>query len=84
MLGDLYADAGLHREAIGQYKAALALPEIESDVEGQALTLTALGQSLQALGDSTAAAPRFSQAVEAFRKLGDSVTVEQLRDGRKQ
>lgn len=81
MLGDLHAAAGLQREAVNYYEKALALPQIKSDTEGQALTLTALGRSYTALGDGEQARARFARAVKAFRKLGDKVTIEQLMDG---
>lgn len=82
MLGDLYATAGLHREAVNNYEKALALPQIKTDTEGQALTLAALGRSYATLGNGEQARERFASAVEAFRKLGDNVTIEQLKDGR--
>jgi hypothetical protein len=83
MLGDLYAATGLHREAVKEYEEALALPQIRSDTEGQALTLTALGRSQAALGNGERARTSFANAVEAFRKLGDAVTIEQLTEGNK-
>jgi hypothetical protein len=82
MLGDLYAASGLHREAVNEYEKALALPQTKSDTEGQALALTALGRSYSALGNGERARARFASAVQAFRKLGDRVTIEQLKDGR--
>ena len=81
LLGDLYAASGLHREAVKQYEEALALPQIGSDVEGQALTLAALGRAYSALGDREQATARFARAVEAYKRLGEEVTAEQLRDG---
>ncbi len=82
LLADLYAASGLHREAVRQYKRALALDHIGSDIEGQALTLSALGRSYAALGENKIAASCFARAVEAYKNLGDEVTVEHLRDGR--
>lgn len=80
LLGDIYATSGLHREAIRQYEEALA--QIGNDIEGQALTLAALGRSYAAIGDRDQANARFTRAVEAYQKLGEKVTVEQLRDGK--
>jgi hypothetical protein len=80
LLGDLYAASGLHREAVKEFEEALALPQIRSDIEGQALTLTALGRSHAALGNGERARASFASAVEAFRKLGDILTIEQLKD----
>jgi tetratricopeptide (TPR) repeat protein len=83
MLGEIYASQGLFSEALKQYEDALALPQISSDTEGQALTLHAAGLSLERLGKHEAADSRFRSAVEAYRKLGDKVMVEQLRTGAK-
>jgi hypothetical protein len=82
MLGDLYATSGLHREAVKEYESALALPQIKSDIEGQALTFAALGRSYMELENSKQSGLHFNRAVEAFRKLGDTVTVEQLINGK--
>jgi hypothetical protein len=82
LLGDLYAASGLHREAVRQYEEALTLPRLAGDIEGQALTLAALGRSYAVLGDREQANARFTRAVEAYKKLGEKVTVEQLRDGK--
>ncbi|HKU75803.1 MAG TPA: tetratricopeptide repeat protein [Pyrinomonadaceae bacterium] len=81
LLGELYAILGLHREAVKQYEIAVNLPQIESDIEGQALTFSALGRSYTELGEHQQAAASFAHSVKAYQKLGDKVTVEQLRDG---
>lgn len=78
MLGDLYAGAGLHREAVTHYEGALALPQAAGDLEGQALTLVALGRSYAALQKPAEAGARFAKAVEAFARLNVTVTAEQL------
>lgn len=82
LLGNLYAASGLHREAVRQYEEALALPQIASDIEGQALTLAALGRSYSALGERALETDYLTRAVEAYQKLGEKVTIEQLRDGK--
>ncbi|MFY9621586.1 MAG: tetratricopeptide repeat protein [Pyrinomonadaceae bacterium] len=79
LLGDLYAASGLHPEAVRQYEEAMKLPQIETDLEGQALTLAALGRSYSALDDAEQANSRFTRAVDLYRKLGEKVTIEQLR-----
>jgi Flp pilus assembly protein TadD len=81
LLGDIYAASGLHPEAVTQYEEALTLPQIGTDLEGQALTLAALGRSYDELGNTEQANSRFASAVEIYRKLGEKVTVEQLRVG---
>jgi hypothetical protein len=78
LLGDLYANAGLHREAAGQYETALKLPQAISDLEGQALTLTALGSSFEMLKRPNDAKASWTKAVEIFGKLGEQVTIEEL------
>lgn len=80
LLGDLYANAGLHREAATHYESALKLPQAVSDLEGQALTLTSLGRSYDMLKKSDQAQASFTKAVEIFGKLGEQVTVEKLSD----
>lgn len=82
LLGDLYAASGLQREAVRQYEEVLSLPQFAGDIEGQALTLAALGRSYAALADREQATARFTRAIEAYKKLGEEVTVEQLRDGK--
>jgi hypothetical protein len=78
LLGDLYANAGLHREAASQYEAALKLPQAITDLEGQALTLSALGGSLEMLKRPNDAKASWMKAVEIFAKLGEQVTIEEL------
>jgi hypothetical protein len=79
LLGDLYAASGLHPEAVRQYELALTLPQIRTDLEGQALTLGALGRSYAALGNREQANVSFARALDAYQKLGERLTIEQLR-----
>lgn len=81
MLGDLYAAASLHREAIAQYESALALPQAENDLEARALAFTALGRSYLSLGDSREADSVFRSAREVYRKLGVKKSMRQLKEG---
>lgn len=81
MLGDLYAAASLHREAIAQYKSTLALPRGENDFEARALALTALGRSYLSLGEFREADSTFQAAMRAYRKLGVKKGMRQLKEG---
>jgi hypothetical protein len=85
MLGDLYTEMGLTFMAVRRYEAALALlgsMEFKSDLEGRALTLAALGRAYEAMEDIQKSKLRLNEAVVVFKQLGDTVTVEQLRNGR--
>ena len=81
LLGDLYAAVGLHREAVTQYEGVLVLSQTAEDPEAQALAFASAGSSYLALGAFADANSVFTKAVDAYRKLGITVDVKQLKKG---
>jgi hypothetical protein len=81
-LGDLYASVGLNREAEKTYLEALGLPQVASDTEGQALTLHALALTYERLGNVDQARARYAEAISAYEKLHDDITVTELKTQR--
>jgi tetratricopeptide (TPR) repeat protein len=78
-LGDVYASVGLNREAEKQYLEVLGLPQMANDAEAQALTLHSLALTYEKLGILDLARTRYDQAITAYAKLGDDITVAALK-----
>lgn len=78
LLGDLFMDIGLPRQAEGRYLNALDLSATENDEEGQMLVHKALGYIYQQiLGNNETASQQLGKALELARKLGDDSTASQ-------
>jgi tetratricopeptide (TPR) repeat protein len=78
LLGDLFMDIGLPRQAEGRYLSALDLSAVENDEEGQMLVHKALAYIYQQiLGNNETASQQLSKALELARKLGDDSTASQ-------
>jgi len=78
LLGDLFMDIRLPRQAEGRYLNALGLCAAENDQEGQMLIHKALAYIYwQILGNKETASQQLSQALEFARKLGDDLTASQ-------
>ena len=79
LLGDLYLDTGLSRHAEEAYLEALSAAEAAGDLEGQALSLAALGSVYLRLGNREQAAARFDAAARLYEALGDDDRAIELR-----
>ncbi|HXU38169.1 MAG TPA: tetratricopeptide repeat protein [Blastocatellia bacterium] len=79
LLGDLYAEIGLNREAEKKYLDALSLNP-ESDLDGLALTQRALAQVYENLGILKQAVEKLIEAIATYQRLGDTATVNVLLD----
>lgn len=82
LLGDLYGQTGLNREAERAYLKALSLPQMADDPEDKALTLSALAETYEALGARTNAKARWEEAIKVYEALGDKEMVAELKQRR--
>lgn len=80
-LGDLYLAVGLNREAEWRYLKGLSLLP-ENELEDRALGLSGLVLAYQNLADFDQAIARLAEAIDAYKKLGDSVMVYKLTQQR--
>lgn len=78
-LGDSYASVGLNREAEKLYLEALSLPEMAKDTEARALTLRSLALTYEGLLDWDQARARYEEAISAYEKLRDHITLKELK-----
>jgi hypothetical protein len=80
LLGDLYMDVGLARQAEAEYLNSLVLSKAENDDEGQMLLHKALAYIYeQIVGNKEAAALQFNATLDLAKKLGDDLTATQAR-----
>jgi hypothetical protein len=78
LLGDLYMDIGLARQAEAHYLNSLDLSRAENDEEGQMVVHQALAYIyLQILGNKETASHQLSATLELAKKLGDDLTASQ-------
>lgn len=82
LLGDLYSQAGLNREAERTYLKALSLPQITGDPESRALILSALAGTYEALGARKSAKAKWDEAIKVYEVLGDKEMVDDLKQRR--
>jgi tetratricopeptide (TPR) repeat protein len=77
MLGDLYATIGLNREAEERYLESLSLTSAD-DLEGLGATQQNLAQVYVNLGIYDRAIARLSEAIKAYRRLGNTAMIKTL------
>lgn len=78
LLGDLYMEVGLARQAEGDYLNALDLSRAENDDEGQMLIHKSMAYICeQILGNKETASQHLNATLDLARKLGDDVTASQ-------
>lgn len=80
LLGDLYLNVGLTRQAEASYLNSLDLCKHETDEEGEMLAHSALARIYeQAFGNRDLASQHFNAALALAEKLGDNTTASQAR-----
>ena len=78
LMGDLFMDIGLVRQAESHYLNSLDLSTTENDEEGQMIVHKTLAYIYQQiLGNKETAAQQLSATLELAKKLGDDLTVSQ-------
>ena len=79
-LGDLYQQIGLSRFAESRYLFALALEEIDDDIERQAIVHARLAEVYMTLGNLEKTIGYLTEARVGFEELGDARQVNELTE----
>jgi hypothetical protein len=80
LLGDLYLNVGLPRQAEASYLNSLDLCKNEKDVEGEMLAHSALARIYEkAFANRDLASQHFNAALALAQKIGDDLTADQTK-----
>lgn len=79
LLGSLYSDVGLVRQAEAQFLSSIKLSKDEKDEDGQMLTHLGLANIYEGIGNTALASQHFEDAVALAEKMGDDHAAAQGR-----